>query len=354
MARQRKHYQDTYMAKKKVCRIKYLKMKRMKIFFLGLFIIGAICLQAHSAFAAGTPAGTNIANQATVNYTVGMSSFTLNSNVTTTRVDEVIDVDVVWQDAANVIVKPGDTDQVLTFRVTNTGNGTETFTLDADSTVGGGEFNPSLVGLYLDTNGNGVYDAGVDAQYVPTVNDPVLPADTSITVFVLNDIPGGVSGGDRGNCQLTATSATGTGAPGTVFATAGDGGTDAVIGASGGSADGTGTYLVTVTVSVVKSVAIADPFGGSLPVTGAVLTYSLAVTVSGSGTAAGVTITDAIPADTTYRSGTLTLNSLTLTDADDGDAGDVGVSMPGVVTVVVGDLSEASPVQTIMFDVIIN
>jgi uncharacterized repeat protein (TIGR01451 family) len=355
MTGSKKHDLDTYMAKKKVYRIKNLKMTNIKIFFLGLFIIGIMFLQAYSAQAEGTPASTNITNQATVNYTVGTVSFTLNSNVATTSVDELIDVSVVWQDSAYVTVTPGDTNQVLIFRVTNTGNGTETFTLTADSTVGGGEYNPSFVGLYLDTNGNGLYNAGVDLQYVPTANDPMLTADASITVFVLNDIPGGISDGDRGNSQLTATSVTGTGAPGTAFANAGEGGTDAVLGASGGSAGETGTYLVsTVTVSVVKSAQIADPLGGTNPVTGAVITYSLVVTVTGSGTAETVVITDAIPANTTYRSNTLTLNSASLTDGADGDAGDIGVSTPGVVTVVVGDLSAASSVQTITFDVIIN
>jgi uncharacterized repeat protein (TIGR01451 family) len=351
MAGLRKYDRDTETMKKKVQTAK-TRMSMMKQCVLFFFILITICLQVPVVMAEGTPAGTNIANQATVSFAVRSDSFTLNSNVTTTRVDEVIDVGVVWQDSTSVTVAPGDTNQVLTFRVTNRGNGIETFTLDTDSTVGGGEFNPLFVGLYLDTNGNGLFDAGVDLEYA---SDPVLPADGSITVLVLNNIPGGLSDGDRGNSRLSATSVTGNGAPGTVFATAGDGGTDAVAGTSGGSVGDTGTYLVSaLVVTVAKSVAIADPFGGSEPVMGAVLTYSLAVTVTGSGTAEDIIITDAIPANTTYRSGSLTLNLLTLTDDDDGDAGDVGVSTPGVVTVVVGNLSEASPVQTIMFDVIIN
>ena len=268
----------TEIMKKKV-QIVHTRMIVMKQCVLYVFILMAIFLQAPSVMAEGTPAGTSIANQATVNFVIGSESYILNSNITTTRVDEVIDVGVVWQDSTYVTVTPGDTDQVLTFRVTNRGNGTETFVLAADSAVGGGEYNPSLVGLYLDTNGNGLYDAGVDLECAA---DPVLPADGSITVFILNDIPSGLSDGDRGNSRLSATSTTGTGSPGTIFATAGDGGTDAVVGTSGGSAGDTGTYLVSaLTVSVAKSVAIADPFGGSEPVTGAVLTYSLAVTVTG-------------------------------------------------------------------------
>jgi len=353
MAGLRTDDQDTDMAKKKGCRLKQVKTNRMKTVFVGLCIMGTLCLQAPLALAKGTPAGTIIYNQATVTYSMAGSRYKQDSPEIENRVEELIDVSVIWQDSTDVPVNPGDTGQVLTFRVTNTGNGTETLVLTPDSDVGGGEYNPIFAGLYLDMNGNDIYDAGVDTPYD---EDPVLPADGSMTVFVLNDIPvsGAVVGGDRGNSRLSATSATGAGAPGTVFETAGDDGTDAIIGASGGSAGDTGAYLVTVTVSVFKSVAITDVLGGAEPTTGAVLTYSITVTVIGSGTADGVMITDAIPVNTTYNSGTLTLNSVSLTDAADGDAGDAGDSKPGFVTVLVGDLSKGSSVQTITFDVTIN
>ncbi len=138
------------------------------------------------------------------------------------------------------------------------------------------------------------------------------------------------------------------------MAGAGDGGTDAVVGSSGGSADGIGTYVAsTVVVSVVKSAVIADPFGGAEPVPGAVISYSIAVTVSVSGPALSVVITDLIPADTTYNTGTLTLNAAPLTDAADADAGDVGGTTPGTVTVNLGDLPVGS-LETVAFEVTIN
>ncbi len=333
-------------------RIKMCISKQLSLYLLVLMIA---CLQAPLAMALGTPPGTDITNQAMVTYIVEGDNYTRNSNVTTNRVDEVIDVSVVWQDTSDIIVDPGDTNQILTFRVTNTGNGTETFHLTVDSAIGGGEYNPSFVNIYLDTSGNGLYDAGVDELYFPTVNDPTLPADGSAIVFVLNNIPVGISNGDHGNSQLSATSATGTGVPGTVFPSAGDGGTDAVLGAAGGSVNAMGTYFVSsVTVSLVKSVQVTDPTGGSEPVTGAVLTYSIAVAISGSGTAESLVITDPTPPNTTYRPGSLTLNTVSLTDAADADAGDVGVSTPNGITVLVGDLSAVSPLQIITFDVIIN
>ena len=98
---------------------------------------------------------------------------------------------------------------------------------------------------------------------------------------------------------------------------------------------------------------ISDPLGGNQPVTGATMTYSIDVSVAG-GTTNSVVITDPIPANTTYTTGTLTLNAGTLTDVADADAGDVGDTTANTVTVNLGNLTPASPVQTITFDVIIN
>jgi uncharacterized repeat protein (TIGR01451 family) len=210
--------------------------------------------------------------------------------------------------------------------------------------------------MYLDTSGNNAYDPGVDTLYVPGVNDPALAPDAWTTVFVLNNIPGsGLNLGDTGNTRLTAASRTGTGAPGTLFAGMGDGGVDALAGSTGGTAFVVGTYVVpATTVILTKSASILDPQGGTLPMTNAVVRYSIAVTVSGAGTASSVVITDPVPANTTYVGGTLLLNGAALTDAADADAGDVGATTPGTVTVRLGDLTTASPVQTIVFNVRIN
>ena len=141
------------------------------------FVLMAICLHTPFVMALGTPPGTILSNQAVVHYIVEGDSYTRNSNVTMIRMDEVVDVSVVWQDTAPVIVNAGDTNRILTFRMTNTGNGIETLRLSVDNTTGTDAYDPSFVNMYLDTNGNGLYDAGLDELYVLTVNDPVLPAD---------------------------------------------------------------------------------------------------------------------------------------------------------------------------------
>lgn len=314
-----------------------------------------IILQAGSALAVGTTAGTTITNQASANYNVSGFSFTENSNPATTQVAEILNITTTWQDAANITVHPSDTGQVLTFQITNTGNGSDTYTLTGLSTLAGDNFDPVLTNIYLDTNGNGVYDSGIDTIYTAGTNDPTLAADASVIIFLLNNIPGTVSDADLGNSQLTAVSTTGTGAPSTTFAGAGEGGTAAVVGTSGGQSAETGTYQVsTIIVSLVKSAVIADPFGTAEPVPGAIITYTIAITVTGSGTAEGLIITDAIPANTTYQAGTLTLAGAGLSDGADGDAGDVGGTTAGTVTVSLGDLTGGTPAQSITFQAAIN
>jgi uncharacterized repeat protein (TIGR01451 family) len=320
-------------------------------------LCAALFLTPVDASAAGTPAGTIISNHATVSYTIGTVTFTQDSNTNTIPVAEVVNNTMTWQDALpGVTVSLGQVNRVLTMRLTNTGNATDTYTLSANTAILGDDFDPTLVSIYLDTNGNGVYDPGTDTLYVPGVNDPALMPDQSLRIFVLCNIPSsGLVDGNLGRALLTGTSRTGTGAPGTVFPGVGPGGTDAVVGTSGGIASATGAYVVSgIVVTTNKTVVVADPYGGNQPVTGATLHYTLAVTAAGTGTAMNIVITDLVPVNTTYTPGTLRLNSVTLSDAADADAGDVGATTPGTVTVRLGNLTSASPIQTITFDVTIN
>jgi len=325
----------------------------------------ALALLPQAAQAAGTPPGTVIANQSTVSYSVGTVNFTTQSNLITITVVERLEVTVVSQDAGPITVSPGAQDQALTFVVTNTGNGTEAFSLVANANLAGDDFDPTLQGIYLD-DGDGVWE-GIDQEilYIPGVNDPVLAAGAGATVYVVSDIGTDVTDGQTGNIsvQARATTVTGTATPGTLYPGGGDGGVDAVVGfpsgtgnTVGGSGTVVGTYVASnVSISAVKSViAVVDPWGGANPVPGAAVTYQITVTVSGSGTAANVTLSDPIPANTTYQTSSLKLNGASLTDANDGDAGDVGQTAAGEVTVRLGTMTQTSAAQSVQFTVVIN
>jgi uncharacterized repeat protein (TIGR01451 family) len=274
-----------------------------------------------AAQATGTRAGTNIDNTATATYDVGGTPTTVPSNTHRILVDELINVTLDWTNPADVPTTPGATNQVTRYQVTNTGNGVETYGLTTVSTVAGDNYDPTVTSLVID-DGDGVYEPGIDVVYVPGSGDPVLNPDDSVTVFVLVTTPAGVVDNNRGGVQLIATSRTGTGAPGTSFAGAGEGGSNAVVGSSGGDAEDTGYYEVAAaTVGLVKSAVVVDPFGGSTAVPGSVITYSIVATVTGSGSLSGLAINDLVPVGTTYVPGTITLGGSGLTDAADADAG---------------------------------
>ena len=310
---------------------------------------------ASSAFAAGTPAGTVISNTASVDFDLGGSALSLNSNTVTVTVVERIDV-VTTLRSPQILVSPGDTGQAALFTIANTGNGTETFTLAIDSTLIGDDFDPdpAVPAIYFDTDGSGDFNVG-DVAYQPGVNDPVLAADETINVFIVNDIPGTATNGQRGLSQLTATSTTGSGNPGDVFAGQGDGGVDAVIGTTGGEGSDVAEYLVSdVQITIQKSQLVSDPFGGTEPVPGATVTYTVTVEVTSTGTATASTLRDPIPQFTTFVPGSITLNSNAISDAADTDEGEFDTSGAPTVIVRLGDLTLADGQQTVTFDVTID
>jgi uncharacterized repeat protein (TIGR01451 family) len=303
---------------------------------------------AQPAFAAGTLAGTDIENIASATYDTPSGPVTIQSNTVVIKVDELLDVTVASTDPGDVTTAPGATGSVLTYQVTNTGNGSEAFTLTPNVANGGDDFDPTLTQVVLDTNGNGVYDPGVDTVYVAGTNDPVLAPDQSTRVFVITSTPVTVADGNRANVSLTAVANTGSGAPGTSFAGAGQGGGNAVVGTTG--ADGVDSGFLAVqaaTVALVKSATIVDPFGGSRPVPGAIITYSIAANVTGSGSLNNLVITDPIPAGTAYQVGTITLQAATLTDAADADAGNYNGTR---VSVAAGNVP-AGQTRTVTFQV---
>jgi uncharacterized repeat protein (TIGR01451 family) len=315
----------------------------------------ALGLAPNHAHAAGVPAGTVINNTAQVTFSVGTVTSTANSNPVSVTVAEILDVVVTLQ-TPTVSVSAGDTQQEVVYRVTNTGNGPETFRLVMTSVLTGDQFDPTAASpsIYFDTDASGDLSPG-DSAYVVGTNDPVLNADAFVTVLVVNDIPAAVVDGNRGFTRLTADARTGTGTPGTTFAGQGVSGTDAVVGTTGADGEATGEYLVAgVALNAVKSQVVVDQFGGARPVPGARINYSIVVSATGTGTALNSIFSDSVPANTTYVPGTLRLNAAAVTDNADADAGDYLATPAPHVRVALGNLTQASGSQTITFAVTIN
>lgn len=304
---------------------------------------------ASTAHAAGVDAGTLIENTASATYDVGAGPETVDSNTVTVRVDELLDVTLTSLDSGPLSTGPGSA--VLTYEITNTGNGPEAFELTTNPSVSGNDFDPTVDGIAVDTNGNGVYDAGVDEILTAPETTAVLEADEALTVFVLVTVPATATDGQQGDVELIAEPATGTGAPGTAFAGQGVDGGDAIVGLTVADGNATGSLILGVaTVELVKSATISDQFGGTSPVPGATVTYTITANVNGSGTATDLVVSDSFPTGTTYQPGTLDLDGGDLTDASGDDAGEASATG---ISVDLGDVAGGTS-HSITFDVVID
>lgn len=317
-----------------------------------LFVTSVVAVFTIStpALADGVSAGTLIENTASATYDDGDTTRTVDSNTVTVRVDELLDVTTTSLDSGPIGAQPGDV--VLTFEVTNKGNGPEAYLLTANPTVAGNDFDTAIVAVAIDTNGNGTYDPGVDEILTAPLTTPELAAEEAITVFVVATVPDGVIDGQASEVELLAEAVTGTGAPGTTFAGQGVDGGDAIVGSTGAAASASGSMIVGIaTVDLDKSVSLLDPFGGTGAVPGTVATFTITATVSGSGSVDNLVVTDAIPAGTTYAAGTLALDGAGLTDASGDDAGEA--SDADGISVDLGTVAAGS-VHEITFDVTID
>lgn len=303
-----------------------------------------------AAHAGGVTAGTLIENTAVASYEDGSGTRTINSNTVTVRVDEILDVTLISRDPGPISTRPGDA--VLTFELSHQGNGPEAFRLLANPAIAGNDFDVTIRGIAVDSNGNGIYEAGVDEILTAPQTTAILAPDSVLTLFVLVTTPDGATDGQRSNIDLVAEAMTGSGTPGTAFAGAGVDGGDAIVGATGALATARGGLVnAVVSVNLIKSVALRDPFGGSSAVPGTIATFSIRAEVTGSGTIRNFVITDVIPEGTTYVPGTLAQGGVSLSDAADADAGTA--SDAEGIRVSLGEIAGGS-IHTITFNVDID
>lgn len=191
-------------------------------------------LVSQSALAAGTASNTTISNLSTLNYSVGGvsqtaigSSPTGNTSgagtATTFVVDNKVNLTVAESNATVTSSSPGATNQITTFTVTNNGNTAQGYNLVAANATGSptvfgvaDNIDATVSALFVDSNGNGIYNAGVDTA---TAISSLAP-DASVSVFVLATIPAGATNGQQAVVTLTATTTT-TGTTTAVVATGG-------------------------------------------------------------------------------------------------------------------------------------
>jgi len=319
------------------------------------------------AFANGTPAGTTISNQASVDYSVGgVNQTQITSAAASFVVDARIDLTVSEVSGNATQTTPGQANVVTTFRVTNTGNSTQGYQLSAtneatSSTLFSQSDNQDVNNLrwFVDSNGNGTYDAGVDTA--TNVNTLATDADgESVTVFVVADIPVTATNSQFANVRLQAIAAvpgTNGGTPATQTAGADNPAAVDIVFADTGrdatesAADQYEIRSAALTLNKTATV-ISDAFNGTTnpkAIPGAVIEYTITVTNNSTTTAANaVTVTDNVPANTTFLPGSITLNAGSLPDTN------FITGPPARVVVNAGAVAASGGAATVKFRVTIN
>ena len=352
-------------------------------------------------WAAGTPSGTSISNTASLTYAIGVGPITTtSSNTVSFTVDNKVNVLVAGGVITNV--SAGQTAVLTPFTVTNNGNATQGYDLVATNAPPGAytvnatsitdNFDPSAaLTIYLD-NGAGAGTAcdgvlnGTEGTAAVTGIPTLMPGATAC-LLVATDIPAspnpGSNNGDAAVVSLRAATlwpnptvpteepggavAGNPVDPGTYPPSANTAGIDVVFADTAGvvagdaASDGAhstyGAFSVGgVSVTLTKTVtSVVDPSGGPVAMPGAVMSYQIAVAVSGSGTATNLVITDPLPAQTTYVAGSIVVDGAAQTDPDDPptDNTDFGITTANAVTVRLGNVTSPAN-HVIRFKATIN
>lgn len=244
-------------------------------FLFCLVVLSGVTMLATDA-KAQTPANTLIQNQATATYTDEQgNSHTAQSNLATVIVQQVfaatIDSDRTLESAAG---------QEVYFHhiLTNTGNGTDTYTIDVSQLTGdSGDF--TSLTAFRDSNENGVADPGE-----VEITSVTLDAGERVGIAVAASLPGTATDGSQFGSLLTVTAASGS----EVTDTTTNGGRDTL--------NGTNSDFVTISGDAVLNVsksAIHDTANRRI-------TYTITVTNTGRRAADDVVLFDGFPAGTTY------------------------------------------------------
>ena len=324
---------------------------------------------------AATPAGTTINNTASVAYQLNGVPYTVSAT-SSFPVDRIVNMTVTK--LADASVTAGQSNAALSFLVSNTSNTAMRFGLSFVSKSTNTAATASLalrhrralaaawtmnnVRIYRDNNSNGLWDTA-DTLYADASTFGDVASGASLTVMIVGDGPAVLSGTQPSSYDLVAT-AVDAGTLNIVVQTTGANttGVDTLYADAAGSAPGDmirdgkhSAYAsftpVPAVLSLTKTVTVQDQWGGTQPMPGATLHYTITAVVTGTGKAGNTTFSDPVPENTTYLANTLKLNGSLLTDTLDSDVGDVGGTTLNTVTVKLGTLTNASATQTITFDV---
>ncbi len=305
----------------------------MKTFLLSVLCAAALVMgMSAEAMAVGTTAGTVISNQAYADYkdANGNAMTRIYSNTVTTVVSQVaavsIDPPTGSQTAQN------GTDVYYLIQLFNNGNAADAQTFTYTTS---GAWTPTAVRFFYDMNNNHTYEPGVDPLLTETspgsrtyVTTKAISPDDDYDLYMVVTVPAVAQAPNNTNSVVTVSTKSN----------------------FDNSKMATGVYTTTVNSAVITAAKTHTP---TSPKPGETVTYTITLNNTGSAAGSNVLLTDLIPANFTYKPGSITLRGTAKTDANDADEANFGVTAANTVTVNVGNLAAAAS-AVITFQVTLN
>ncbi len=270
-----------------------------------------------SLYSKGVSAATVISSSASLSFSINNRKHTIKSNTTIDIVEQLISVSVVSLDAQDVVVKKGSSNQILSFKVSNIGNGGDSYKLsyiyDKNSM-----FDMKNIKMYIDNNHNFFFDE--DDKEGDSV---ALLEDESRAVFIVADTPYNINF-DDGSISTIVLSAIskigGSGVRGKIHKKKGIKGVDAIDGLNGGVGKAEGSYLFRLDSEVLLTKTAY--FSDKKLVSGSIINYEINLSIAKDSAVWDLKVVDDIPKYTTYERDSLRLNGHFLSDEyDDVDIG---------------------------------
>ena len=271
-------------------------------FFLVSFLV-VILLNAK-----GTLSGEKIDNQASIGFNLNGTDHLIQSNIDSFVVDKIVDIKLNWQDSAPVSVASNEKDRVLTFLLTNLGNGKDTIKLtDIIDTQNSFTPPPTNIRLYEDSNNNGIFDSS-DKK----VSQLALDADNNKTLFIVSDIP-------DGNQTINSEAFVGIKATSTATNSSGADNADKVdVVIRNKEKSEYGIYKIRE--CWLEAIHSGEVIGDNNKThTGSIIEYTIKLSIGGNNskkTIKDINVTDLIPDKTLYIPNSLNLNGKTLKDSE--------------------------------------
>ena len=282
------------------------------------------------SYAIGVPAGTEIKNVAHLDYKIDSVSFSAMSNTLVDIVDQKLDMQMSCQESKSVVVAVGEKKRAMSFMLSNTGNGTDSYnfsSIEGESL----DFKVDNIQIYLD-NGDGVFSSEDNLAV-----DIDVEADKNVTLFLVSDIPD-----DADKRSYNGIKAFSTLQGSLVY---------------GESKKLKNFYAVVVNKENVRSDVCAyevshlalklektATFSSDALYKGSTIHYKIAVKVIGEGTIDNIVVKDNIPTGTTYIEDSLKLDGITAGDFN-------GTAIFVALASIVQTTASSDPKHQVTFDV---